>query len=284
MRIAIPNKGILYEPTLKLLEEAGIGVNSASERSLSAKSVDGNVSFLFGRAQDIPLYVASGTADAGITGYDTVRERNADVEIVADLPYGACRIAVAVPNSSSIKVPEELAGKKIATKMPSLVAEYFAKKGIRVELLELAGAIELAPNLGLADAIVDHVSTGATLAANNLRIIDVLMESTACLIANKKALEDKKAEIDALRLAFEGIARAKGLRYVMLNVTSYESLRKVLSTLPSMESPTVLQLAKQGEYAVHSVVKESEINGLVVRLKKAGAKDILVLAMERVIP
>jgi ATP phosphoribosyltransferase len=284
MKIAIPNKGILYEPTLKLLEDAGFGAGSASKGSLSSKSRNGKLSMLFARAQDVPLYVEKGAADVGLTGYDNVLERKSRVKVLCMLSYGACRISLAVPKNSGITSPSQLAGKRIATKLPNLAREFFGKKGLKVELLELAGATELAPNIGLADAIVDHVSTGATLEANNLREISVLMESTVCLIANNEAAEKMPERMQELQLAFEGIMRAKGLYYLMLNVKSDEALKRVSAIIPCMESPTVLQLAKKGEYAVHSVVRADSLTELVPKLKQAGAKDMLVLSMRRVIP
>lgn len=285
MRIAIPNKGILYEPTLRMLEDAGFGMGSGSSGgSLSSKSKNGKLSVLFARAQDIPLYVETGAADVGLTGYDNVLERKSRVKTLCMLDYGGCRIAVAVPKLSAIKSVAQLAGKRIATKMPNTAREYFAKQGVKVELLELAGATELAPNIGLADAIVDHVSTGATLEANNLREIGTILTSTSCLIANEEAAKKMPAQMNELQLAFEGISRAKSLYYLMLNVTSEAALRDVSATIPCMESPTVLPLAKKGEYAVHSVVRADELTALVPRLKNAGARDILVLSMKRVIP
>ncbi len=283
-RLVIPNKGVLYEPTLKLLEAAGVSVGRNGNGGLFSKSKDGKLSILFARAQDVPLYVETGAADAGITGEDMVYEKGKRVKVISNLGYGKCRVSVAVPNSSRITAVSQLAGKRIATKLPNIAAEYFKKERMKVELLELAGATELAPNIGLADAIVDHVSTGATLEANGLHEISTLLESSTCLIANERALKDKAKEIQELQLALEGVCRAKSLRYVMMNVKSEKALRTVAAALPSMESPTVLKLAQEGEYAVHSVVKAADLGPLVLRLKEAGAKDILVLPIERVIP
>ena len=284
MKLVIPNKGVLYEPTLRLLEAAGVSVGRNGNGGLFSKSKDGELSILFAPAQDVPLYVETGAADAGITGQDMVFEKGKRVKVVCALGYGACRVSLAIPKSSRINSLSALAGKRIATKLPNIAREYFEKEGLKVELLELAGATELAPNIGLADAIVDHVSTGATLEANGLREICTLLESTTCLIANERALKDKATQITELQLALEGVCRAKSLRYVMMNVKSEKALRTVTAALPSMESPTVLKLAKKGEYAVHSVVKEAELSSLIVNLKQAGAKDILVLPIERVIP
>ncbi|MDO8339187.1 MAG: ATP phosphoribosyltransferase [Candidatus Burarchaeum sp.] len=280
-RLVIPNKGVLYEPTLRLLESAGVSVGRNGNGGLFSKSKDGKLSILFARAQDVPLYVETGAADAGITGEDMVYEKGKRVKVVSNLGYGKCRVSIAVPKSSRITSVSQLAGKRIATKLPNIAREYFEKEGLKVELLELAGATELAPNIGLADAIVDHVSTGATLEANNLRELSTILESEACLISRPEAA--KKPELQELQIAFEGVLRAKSSRYLMLNAASDEILRNVLSCLPSMESPTVLKLARAGEYAVHSVVKAEELGVLVPKLKRAGAKDILVLAMERVI-
>ena len=284
MRLAIPNKGVLYAPTMKLLEAAGLGAGSASKRNLYSKSKNGKLSLLFARVQDIPLYVETGAADAGITGLDMVREKGRGVTVLCKLDYGRCRISIAVPQSSGIRSLSDLDGKRIATKLPNTARNYFEKEGIKVELLELAGATELAPNIGVADAIVDHVTTGATLEANGLRELGTITESVACLIASENSIKELGSELEELRLSFEGISRAKSMRYVMMNVTSEENLKRVIACLPSMESPTVLQLAKAGEYAIHTVLQENEQAGLLPKLKRAGAKDILVLSMEQVIP
>lgn len=285
LRIAIPNKGALYKPVIELLEKIGLRVVDGSKRKLFGNTNQREVQIIFARAQDIPRYVELGAADAGITGMDLVEEAGADVDILCDLKLGACAIMLAVPFDSRISAPSDLTdGVRVATKVPNIAAKYLAGKGIHANIIELTGAVELAPYLGIADVIIDHVSTGTTLAVNRLRPIDTVRTSAARLIANKHLSGKKKEKLAETSLSFEGIITAEAKRYVMANVTSEEALRKVVAVMPSMESPTVLRLAKEGEFAVHSVVDEAELMKTVRRLKEAGAKDILVFGMGRMIP
>jgi ATP phosphoribosyltransferase len=284
MRMAIPNKGRLCEPTIQLLERAGIRVGDSNGRKLYGKTNYDNISILFARARDIPKYVESGAADTGITGLDMIKEKNADVELIAKLNMGRCNVVIAVPEKSKVKKPSQLNGLRIATALVNVTKEYLKNKGIRAEVVELSGAVELAPYLGIADAIVDQTATGTSLAVNNLRIVDTLFESTACFIANRSSLVRMGEEIEEVKFSFEGLINAEEKRYVMVNVTSDEILKRVIAVMPAMESPTVLKLAKKGEYAVHSVVDERELMSTVRKLKNAGAKDILVFGMGRVIP
>ena len=283
MRIAIPNKGRLCEPTIELLERAGIRVVDTNGRRLYGKTNYESISILFARAQDIPRYVESGAADAGITGLDMIKEKNADVEVVTKLNMGQCKVVLAVPEKSRIRTLNQLKGSKIATALVNVTKQYLEDKGIKAQVVELSGAVELAPYLGIADGIIDQLSTGTSLAVNNLRIVDTLFESTACFIANKSSLASMRQEIEEVKFSFEGLITAEEKRYVMANVTSDETLKKVVAVMPAMESPTVLKLAKDGEYAVHSVVDEKDLMSTVRKLKNAGAKDILVFGMGRVI-
>jgi ATP phosphoribosyltransferase len=284
LKIAIPNKGRLCEPTIDLLGRAGIRIIDSKGRKLYGKTNYENITVLFARAQDIPRYVESGAADAGITGFDLIKEKNADVELVSKLNMGWCKVVLAVPGDSKIIMPSQLKGSRIATTLVNVTKQYLEDRGIKAQIVELSGAIELAPYLGIADGIVDHVTTGTSLAVNNLRIIDTLFESTACFIANRDSLARMMQEIEEVKFSFEGLINAEEKRYVMANVTSDEILKKVIAVMPAMESPTVLKLAKEGEYAVHSVVDEKNLMSTVRKLKNAGAKDILVFGMGRVIP
>lgn len=278
MKLAIPNKGRLLQPTLDALARAGVRIRNSEERKLYGKTSNPNIQLLYARASDIPKYVEAGISDAGITGRDLVEEENADVLVLSTLSFGECRVVLAAPDDFK----QLRNGIRIATKLPNLTKNYLKKKGISAEIIELSGAVELAPYLGIADAIVDHVSTGTTLAVNKLKEIETILASSACLIANRNAKSQEQME--ELVLSLESITTAEKKRYVMANVTSEEILRRVLKVMPCMESPTVLNLAKPGEYAVHSVVDESELMAALLKLKKAGAKDILVFEMGRVIP
>jgi len=269
--IAIPNKGRLYKKTLELMEKAGIKIPE-NGRKLSVRTNIEGIKVIFARALDIPWYIESGAADLGITGEDMVAESEANVEKLLDLKFGKCKIVLASKNGDMNKE------KRIATRLPNIAKKYFPKSKIIV----LDGSCELAPGLGISDAIIDQVSTGDTLKANNLKIDKILFESSVYLIGNKKSIENEEG-IEELKLALEGVITSEEKRYIMLNVTSEEYLKRVVKVMPCMESPTVLKLAKEGCYSVHSVIDVKDLMPTLRKLKKAGGKDILVLNMSRVI-
>ncbi|MFH2106825.1 MAG: ATP phosphoribosyltransferase [Candidatus Micrarchaeota archaeon] len=267
MKIAIPNKGRLYDKTVELLELTGIKVPK-NERKLIASTNIEDIKIIFARALDIPWYVESKAADVGITGEDMIMESGADVEKLLKLNFGSCRIALASQN-----------GKKdrIATKLPNIAKKYFPNATI----INMNGGCEAAPKLGISDAIVDQVSSGDTLNANNLNIDRILFESSIYLIGNSQSKDDEKVE--ELKLGLEGVLTAEEKRYIMYNVTSDKDLKTAVKVTPAMESPTVLKLAKEGEYSVHSVVDVKELMPAIRKIKEAGGKDILVLNMSRVV-
>lgn len=283
MRIAIPNKGVLCQPALELLKKAGFAALDSPQEALCARCSDSRVEFLFVRAQDVPKYVESGAAYAGITGLDMVAESGTSVRQALELGFGQCEIALAVPEESGVKAVSNLAGKRIATKLPNTARGYLAANGVSAELVELSGATEIAPSAGLAEAVIDHVQTGRTLKANRLRRIATLAKSSAVLIASEKQGRNEEELLSELSLSLEGVRRASGLKYLVLNAPSDAALKGVLAVLPSMESPTVLKLAKEGEWAVQTVIPASKLAGVVRQAKLAGGKDMLVMPLEKVI-
>lgn len=283
IRLAIPNKGRVSSEILRLLERMGLDIPQ-NGRKLYANTSNPNIQIVYARSADIPLYVQSGAADLGITGEDMINERKADVEKLLKLNFGGCDIVVAAPKDSEVKsVKDYKGGLKVSTKLVNIAKNYFAGKNIFCEIIPVAGATELAPYLGIADLIVDQVSTGTTLMENNLRIVDVIQKSSQYLIANKKSVVKKKDEIEALKISIESVITAEVKRYIMLNVNSEKALEQVVKVMPAMESPTVLKLAKPGTYSVHSVVNSNDLIPIIGKLKKAGAKDILVMNMSRVV-
>lgn len=266
--LAIPNKGRLYEKTRELLGKSGIKMQE-NGRKLSVRTNIEYLTVIFARAQDIPWYVASAAADIGITGEDMIRESEAVVEKILKLNFGKCTVALASENGQR---------KTIATKLPRIAKEFFPN----AKIIPMSGSCELAPKLGIADAIVDQVSSGDTLKANNLKIDRILFESSVYLIGNKKSIQKK--EVEELKLGFTGVLTAEEKRYIMFNVTSDSELEKAVKVTPAMESSTVLKLAKKGAYSVHSVVDVTELMPALRRIKEAGGKDILVLDMSRVVP
>jgi ATP phosphoribosyltransferase len=283
IRLAIPNKGRMNTEVLKLLEKIGLDIPE-NGRKLYTHTNNPNIHVVYARAADIPLYVQAGAADIGITGEDMIQESEAKVEKLLPLRFGRCQIVVATPQNSEIQNSEGyMSNLRVATKLPGIAKKYFKSMGVRCKIIRISGAIELAPYLKIADVIVDQVSTGTTLAMNNLRIVDTIFESKIYLIANKKVKTEKKVEMDELKIAIESVITAETKRYVIANVKGKEILERVIKVLPTMESPTVLPLAKPGEYAIQSVVDSVQLIPTMRKLKQAGAKDILIMNMARVV-
>ena len=284
VRIALPNKGVLCQPALSMLAKAGFASLDMPTDTLCARCEDARVEYLFVRAQDVPKYVESGAVYAGITGLDMLVETGSKARQVLDLGFGECDIALAVPEASTAVSVKDLAGRRIATKLPNTALAYLRKNRVKAALLELSGATEIAPGAKLADAVIDHVQTGRTLRANRLRRIATISTSSAFLVASGK--NDRRAEevLLELELSLAGVKRARGLKYLVLNAPSDKALKKILSVLPSMESPTLLRLAKQGEWAVQTVVEARQLASVVRKVKLAGGKDLLVMPLEKVIP
>jgi ATP phosphoribosyltransferase len=284
IKIAIPNKGVLCQPALDMLAKAGFASCDSPQDTLCARCEDERVKYLFVRAQDVPKYVDSGAAYAGITGMDMLGETGSQARQVLPLGFGECEIALAVPESSRARSVKDLQGMRIATKLPSTAREYLRKNGVDAELLVLSGATEIAPAASLADAVVDQVQTGRTLRANRLRKLATISTSSALLVASRKKDKAKEEMLQEIVLSLAGVKRARNLKYLMLNAPSDRALRAILRALPSMESPTVLKLAKKGEWAVHTGVESRQLPSIVRRVKLAGGKDLLVVPLEKVIP
>lgn len=283
LRLAIPNKGRISDPIIDLLEKGGLHLHSSSSRKLIAPTCDPAVEVLFARPIDIPEYVANGAADLGITGRDMVRERGASVTEILDLKMGSATLVLAVPEESGIRAPEELAGKRIATEFPHTTGEYFRERGIDVSLFPVSGACEATPYLGVADAIVDLSSSGTTLKTNHLIVIEEILRSTTVLIGNNAAMQERRGKIDEITLALESVISARGKCYLMMNVQR-DSLSEVKEVLPGLGGPTVMDVASDGSLvAVHAVVDEERVYQLITRLRNAGARDILVMPIDRLI-
>ncbi|MCQ1534716.1 ATP phosphoribosyltransferase [Methanosarcina sp. KYL-1] len=288
IRIAIPNKGRLHEPTISIFNDAGLHISGGAEsRKLFAKTTDPEISILFARAADIPEYVQDGAADVGVTGLDLITERGADVETLLDLGFGKANLVLAVPEDSEFQGPQDLEGKKVATEFPVITGQYFEKLGVNVEVIKVTGACEMTPHVGIADAIVDISSSGTTLMINRLKAIDRAFSSTVYLIANKESLKTKEKILD-IKTALESVLNAKRRRYLMMNVPE-SSLQAVKEVLPGMSGPTVMKVesSKSSEdsiLAVHAVVDADLIFTIVNKLKKVGARDILVVPIERIMP
>ena len=284
VRLAVPNKGRIAAPVAELLEKSGLHLaESGEQRRLITRTLDPHVEILFARPADIPGYVANGAADLGITGHDMVIEREADVMELLDLRMGKATLVLAVHEDSPIAGPEQLAGLRVATEFPVMARTYFSRRKIPVDIVQVGGACEATPHLGIADAIVDLTSSGTTLKTNRLRVVDEVLVTSTYLIANRDSLARKKEKIDEIYLALESVIRARGQCYLMMNVRR-SSLDRVKSLLPGLSGPTVMDVASsEGLVAVHAVVSEERVYSLINQLKRAGAKDILVMAIQRMV-
>jgi len=286
LRIALPNKGRLSERALDLFERAGLKAEFTSDRALVAQ-LGPDFQAIFVRASDIPEFVADGAADAGVTGADLVAESGRDIEEVLDLGFGRCRLAVAVPEASGVRHPTDVSqGTRVATSFPRLASAYFEDLGIDVHIAPVSGAAEIAPHLGVADVIVDLVSTGSTLRVNKLREIATVLRSSARVVANRSAYEDeeKRATIRELVTALESVLRAERKRYLMANVPRAE-LDEVKRIIPGLHGPTIIEVLDGDAWvAAHAVVDEDRVYQAIARLKELGAEGILVTRIERLMP
>lgn len=280
MRIAVPNKGRLHEPTVELLERAGLHIENGADRKLYADTVDPEVSLLFARAADIPEYVDDGAADVGITGLDQVHESDSELSELLDLNYGRCRLVLAAPEDGHITEPEQLEDKKVATEFPQITRQYFQGHGIDTEIVEVTGATELTPHVEMADAIVDITSTGTTLAVNRLAILDEVLSSSVRLFARDDTAGDQK--VQQLVTALESVLAADNKRYLMMNV-EHEKLEDVRDVIPGLGGPTVMDVAGGDQVAVHVVVDQQQVFEVINDLKSVGATGILVTEIERLV-
>ncbi len=281
LRLAVPNKGRMVEPTLRLLHDAGL-IFEEHDRSLVSLVQNYDLDILFVRTNDVIEFVGDGVADLGITGVDLLSEAAAELPRVRSLGYGRCRLAAAVPNDTPYRTVEDLAGLRVATAHPNTARRFFAGRGIPVEIIPISGAVEVAPRLGLAEGIVDLVSTGSTLVMNGLRQIGDVLASEAVLIANPAADRDRADDLAAIDTMLSAVIAARGRKYLMMNAPAAK-LTELQSLLPALELPTVIPLAHDGMIAIHSVVGADEVWGLLPRLKAAGASGILVLPIEKIV-
>jgi ATP phosphoribosyltransferase len=281
LTVAVPSKGRMAEPSLRLLADAGLSFES-TERSLVVPCANAPVDLLLVRTEDIPEYVQDGVVHLGITGANLVAETEADVETLAELGFGRCTLSVAVPADVGVASTADLEGLRVATSYPVSTRRLLAEREVSCELVPVSGSVEAAPRLGLADAIVDLVSTGSTLSANGLRRVADLLASQAVLVGGRAA-DEHPEEVERLRLMLVGVVAARRRRYVMMNA-AVGDLPAIRAILPSMGAPTVLQLAEEGEIAVHAAVDADDVWTLLPALKEAGASSILVVPVERLVP
>jgi ATP phosphoribosyltransferase len=281
-RLALPSKGRLHAPALELARAAGVEVD-VNGRALHAHCSRWDIEVLFARADDIPAWTADGAVDAAVAGRDQIVEAAAEVDELVPLGFGRCALEVAVPAAGAIAEIGALDGGRVATAHPRTAAAFFAAEGLAVETVPIRGSVELAPRLDAADGIVDLVSSGDTLRQNGLRSIATVLESEATLVARRDLGGRAGAVAAELATVIESVVAARGKRYLMLNAPD-ESLDDVIALLPGMDSPTVLPLARGGLHAVHAVVDAEAVADLLAPLQAAGARSLLVLPIQNLIP
>lgn len=281
LRIAVQSKGRLYEETMTLLQESGINLN-LSKRTLLVQAGNFPVEILFLRDDDIPQSVAGGVADIGIVGENEYVERNENAQLIKRLGFSKCRLSLAIPKSVDYKGLDWFNGKKIATSYPGILKTFMKKNNICAESHVITGSVEIAPGIGLADAIFDIVSSGSTLVSNNLREVEIVMQSEALLIGNPDLSEEKKEIMNELMFRFDAVKAAQGKKYIMMNVPNSQ-LNAVISVLPGIKSPTVMPLAQGDWSSVHTVLDEKRFWEIIGKLKSLGAEGILVLPIEKMI-
>jgi len=288
VRLAIPSKGRLREPVINLLEKAGVKILLRDENKLlSSPTSRPEIHAVFMRAEDIPTFVEVGAADIGITGLDLIIDREADVEELLDLRIGLAEVVLAVSQSSNIESIHDLPDEaRIATRYVNLARKFLKKLAPekRFRIMQIGGAAEIMPMLGVADAIIDVRSTGITLKTHGLKVIEVLLRSSARLIANRRLPPSKRETVEKLRLMLEGVLNASKKKMIMMNVPD-RFLKSVIEVIPSMSGPTIAKVeAREPMWEVYAVVDEEEVYDVVLEVKRRGARDILILDIEKIVP
>jgi ATP phosphoribosyltransferase len=281
LRLAIQKSGRLHDDSIKLLKECGIDVSNGVNK-LKAEASNFPLEVFFLRDDDIPQYVEDGVADIGFVGENVVFEKDKKVAIEEKLGFGKCRLSIAVRKGEEYNGAAFLEGKKIATSYPVLVTSFLKAKNVHAEIHEISGSVEIAPGIGLADAICDLVSSGSTLFMNGLKETEIILQSQAVLIKDKNLSAEKQQLLDKIIFRIQSVKKAKNNKYILLNAPN-EKLKDIIALLPGMRSPTVLPLAEEGWSSVHSVLSESQFWDIIEQLKAAGAQGILVIPIEKMI-
>jgi len=281
LRIAVQSKGRLYEETMNLLAEADIKIRP-SKRVLLEQASNFPLEVLYLRDDDIPQSVASGVADIGIVGENEFVERGEAAQIVRRLGFSKCRLSLAIPKEIDYQGPQWFQGKKVATSYPRILRQYMNEKGIDVDIHVITGSVEISPGIGLADAIFDIVSSGSTLVSNNLKEVEVVMQSEALLIGCPEMSDEKKAILDEILFRIEAVRQAEDKKYVRMNVPK-DRLQDIVGVLPGLKSPTIIPLADENWCSVHTVLDQKRFWEIIGKLKEFGAQGILVTPIEKMI-
>ena len=281
LKIAIPNKGRLIEETLKLMQVIGLEFDT-QDRNLISSVKNAPINIIYVRASDIPEYVQDNVVDLGITGLDLIKEKKTNVKILRNLGYGETELIVAVPEKSIIKKITDLKNKNITTSYPVLTAQYLKSKRIKANIIEVDGAVEITPLLGLGDAIVDLVSTGTTLRANKLIPLETILKSETVLLTNKKSLQKNKTLINSLLIRIDSVLMAQDKVYIMMNAPE-NKLEEIKQVAPGLSAPTIMKLTKKNMIAIHSVIEKKDSWRIIEKLKQIGATGILIMPIEKML-
>ncbi|WP_320814801.1 ATP phosphoribosyltransferase [Flavobacterium sp.] len=281
LKIAIQKSGRLYEESLQLLKDSGISVyNGNDQLKVTASNFPLEVYFL--RNSDIPQYLIDGVVDIAIVGDNLLVEKGQGIQVAEKLGFSKCKVSVAVPKAFNYKSLNDLNGLRVATSYPNTVVDFFSSKGISVDIHQISGSVEIAPNIGLSDAIVDIVSSGSTLFKNGLKEVEVILKSEAVLAVSPQISSEAKAILAKLQFRIQSVLRSKKSKYILMNVPN-DKIDKISTILPVLKSPTVMPLAEQGWSSVHSVIDEDTFWDVIDQLKEAGAEGILVCPIEKMV-
>lgn len=281
LKIAVQKSGRLYEGSMKLLKECGIEVSNGNNQ-LRVQAANFPIEVFFLRDDDIPEYVQDTVADIGFVGENVVKEASKEADTIEKLGFGKCRLSIAVPKSGLLKSINDLNGKRVATSYPVVLSGFLKEKNITASIHEISGSVEIAPRIGLADAICDLVSSGSTLFTNELKEIETIFFSEAVLISNKNLTAEKRIILESLLFRIRSVKKARNNKYVLLNAPN-DKLKTICSLLPGMRSPTILPLAESGWSSVHSVINETDFWNVIEKLKANGAQGILIIPIEKMI-
>lgn len=281
LKIAVQKSGRLLDDSLKLLKECGISIDNGKDQ-LKARARNFPVDILYLRNSDIPQYVQDGVADIGIIGQNTLVEKQKAIKEILPLGFSTCRLSIALPKDSEFSGPQDLNGKRIATSYPNSLRQYLNEHQVSAEIHEISGSVEIAPNIGLADAICDLVSSGSTLFKNGLEEKDVILKSEAAIVAGEKLSTENQAILDKLIFRIKSVLAARNNKYLLMNAPN-DSVEMIIKVLPGMKSPTVMPLAAEGWSSIHTVIAEDRFWEIIDQLKEAGAQGILVVPIEKMI-
>jgi ATP phosphoribosyltransferase len=281
LKIAIQKSGRLNEESIQILKDCGISINNGNDQ-LKAEASNFPLEVLYLRNSDIPQYLIDGVVDLAIVGDNLLVEKGKHIEVIQKLGFSKCKVSVAVPKTLEYNSIQDLAGLRIATSYPNTVNEYFNSFGLTVDIHQISGSVEIAPNIGLADAIVDIVSSGSTLFKNNLKEVEVILKSEAVLAVSPKVSPEIQKHIDTLKFRIQSVLRARNSKYILMNVPN-DKIDKIGKILPVLRSLTVLPLAQEGWSSVHSVIDKDTFWDVIDKLKEAGAEGILVCPIEKMV-